>query len=268
MGMMRQFVMVSAAVFAAALAFWWHDRREAGAPPAPPPLVAIAPPGADELPPARPPKPPLPQRLSAAGFAMGDAVHLSLFKEERVMEIWLKRGSRFELFETVPICSFSGALGPKLKEGDGQAPEGFYEVGRAQLNPASAYHLAFNLGFPNAYDRALGRTGSHLMVHGDCVSIGCYAMTDIGIDDIYTLVSAAMNKGQRSVAVHVFPFRMSDDALAAHAGSKWDEFWQNLKEGDDAFGATHVPPAVFVCGGRYVFTSGAAPPSCARVMSW
>ena len=263
---MRQFVMVSAVVSAAALAFWWHDRRQVAAPPAPPPPALSQ--TADATPPPYAPRRPLGIRLTVAGQRTGDAVHLRLYKEEGVLEVWLKQGARFVLFDTYPICRFSGALGPKLREGDGQSPEGFYEVGAAQLNPNSAYHLAFNLGFPNAYDRAHGRTGSHLMMHGDCVSIGCYAMTDAGIEDIYGLVAAALTKGQRSVAVHVFPFRMSEAALAAHAGSEWDGFWANLKEGADAFEATHIPPSVFACGGRYAFTTGAAPPSCARIASW
>lgn len=262
--MIRLFVMVSTTVFAAALAYWWQDaRREVTPPPALPEIAASV-----ETPPPREPKPPLRRRLADAGFEAGDPVFLRLFKEERLMEIWLKRGDRFALFETVPICSFSGGLGPKLREGDRQSPEGFYEIGRAQLNPASAYHLAFNLGYPNAYDRSYGRTGGLLMVHGNCASIGCYAMTDIGIDDIYTLVAAALAKGQRSVAVHIYPFRMSDAALAAHGGSQWSDFWTNLKEGSDAFEAARTPPAVFVCGGRYTFTNGATPPSCARIAAW
>ncbi len=192
---------------------------------------------------------------------------IRIIKDEAVLEVWLKRADRFHLFETMTVCSFSGGLGPKLKEGDGQSPEGFYEVGRAQLNPNSAYHLAFNVGFPNAYDRAHGRTGSHLMVHGDCVSIGCYAMTDIGIDDIFTLVAAALAQSQRSVSVHIFPFRMTDEALALHAGGPWDEFWANLKEGHDAFDSAGVPPSVAVCDRRYVFDAPYRP-GCRAIQSW
>jgi len=264
--MMRPFVMMSAAVFAAALAFWWQgSQREAAVRPALP-LPEMT--RSDDLPPPRGPKPPLRLRLAEAGFAEGDQVFLRIIKEEAILEVWLKRGAQFELFETMPVCSFSGGLGPKQKEGDEQSPEGFYEVGRAQLNPNSAYHLAFNLGYPNAYDRALGRTGGLLMVHGNCASIGCYAMTDIGIDDIYGLVSAALAKGQRSVAIHIYPFRLTDAALAANAGSLWDGYWANLKEGADLFEASHIPPAVFACGGRYAFTDGPTPPSCAPIQSW
>jgi murein L,D-transpeptidase YafK len=267
MGMMRLFVMVSAAAFAAAIGFvLTQSTLPVPAPPAP--LVTLDPPDREDLPPPRQPKPPLAMRLAAAGFAAGDPVFLRIFKEERVMEIWLRRGAQFELFETVPVCSFSGGLGPKQREGDQQSPEGFYAVGRAQLNPNSAYHLAFNLGFPNAYDRWLKRTGSHLMVHGNCASIGCYAMTDIGIDDIYTLVAAALEAGQPSVSVHIFPFRLTDAALAAHAGSPWDGFWANLQEGYAAFEATRVPPAVFACSGRYVFGADGISDACTRISSW
>ncbi len=262
MGTMQLFRIVSAVAFAAAIAAWLMTPPVA---PTPPPPLAEA---ADALPAAYAPRRPLAIRLSAHGFANGDAVHLRLFKAEAELEVWLKQGPRFVLFDVYPICRFSGGPGPKLKEGDGQSPEGFYEVGRAQLNPNSAYHLAFNLGFPNAYDRAHGRTGSYLMVHGDCVSIGCYAMTDAGIEDIYGLVAAALNNGQRSVAVHVFPFRMTDDALAAHAGGPWDDFWANLKEGYDAFEATGLPPPAFVCDGRYAFGHDAAPRGCAAVRAW
>ncbi len=124
--------------------------------------------------------------LAAAGMALGDPAHLRIFKRESRLEVWLRPagGPRFALFRSYPICAWSGTLGPKLMEGDRQAPEGFYRVGRRQLNPQSRHHLAFNLGFPNAYDRALGRTGSALMVHGGCSSVGCFAMTDAAIEEI------------------------------------------------------------------------------------
>lgn len=265
MGIMRLFVLVSAVAFAAGLVALRLAPPGAPATPAPPPPAISA--AADALPAPYAPRRPLAIRLSAHGFAAGQNIHIRIYKEEAALEVWLKRGARFELFETYPICFFSGRLGPKEKEGDRQSPEGFYEVGRAQLNPNSAYHLAFNLGYPNAYDRAHGRTGAHLMVHGNCVSIGCYAMTDAGIEEIYGLVAAALARGQRSVAVHVFPFRMSEAALAAHAGGPWDDFWANLKEGHDAFETAGVPPAVHVCDGRYVFGADAGA-GCQRVVSW
>jgi murein L,D-transpeptidase YafK len=190
-----------------------------------------------------------------------------IFKDEAVLEVWMKRDAAYEKFDSFPICYFSGTLGPKQAEGDFQAPEGFYEVGARQLNPHSAYHLAFNLGYPNAYDRGLKRTGSALMVHGKCASVGCYAMTDYGITEIYALVAGALKAGQRSVPVHIFPFRMTDAAMGAAAGHGFLPFWENLKEGYDAFEATHLPPAVYACGERYAFGAGGTS-SCARVAAW
>jgi len=190
--------------------------------------------------------------LAQKGLSFGSAVYIRIFKEEAELDVWLKNGARYELFKTYPICALSGALGPKLREGDSQSPEGFYSVTRPKLNPASHYHLAFDIGYPNAYDRSLGRTGSSIMVHGNCVSIGCFAMTDDGIEEIYSLVDAALAKGQESFAVHVFPFRMTDEKTRRHASSTWAQFWSDLKSGYDAFEAKHVPPDVGVNGGRYV----------------
>ena len=148
MGLRALFVIVAAAIFVAAL-----GALVVRTPPRPTPGpdgIVIAPPAPDELPPPRTAKPPLPARLAAAGFAQGDAVFIRVFKDERVLEVWLKRGERYALFDSYPICAFSGGPGPKLAEGDGQSPEGFYEVGRRQLNPD---RLARGLG---RYGRALG----------------------------------------------------------------------------------------------------------------
>ncbi len=197
--------------------------------------------------------------LAAAGLALGDPVYLRLFKQEREMEVWVrKEGGRYSLFRRFPICTYSGALGPKLKQGDGQSPEGFYSVAAGQLNPSSQYHLAFNLGYPNAYDRAHGRTGDFLMVHGSCVSIGCYAMGDAQIEQIYTLVAAALRGSQQQVPVHVFPFRFATPPDKGWQTSVWGPFWLNLREGYDAFERTHVPPSITVVSGRYVVTQDAA----------
>jgi murein L,D-transpeptidase YafK len=144
-------------------------------------------------------------------------------------------------------------LGPKQKKGDWQSPEGFYFVRGSQLNPFSQFHLAFNLGYPNRYDRAHGRTGSALMVHGDCVSAGCFAMTDEQIDEIYTLAEAALKNGQPYFKVHIFPFRMTAENMKKHRNSPWLAFWDNLKEGYDLFEKYHYPPETSVRNKRYVF---------------
>ena len=212
------------------------------------------------------PSAPLDAELHLAGFRLGQPALLRIFKQESELEIWLKRGERFELFKVYPICKWSGQLGPKLQEGDGQAPEGFYEVTRKQLNPNSRYHLAMNIGFPNAFDVSQAYTGSALMIHGSCVSIGCYAMTDAGIEDIYEVVQQALSVSQISVPIHIFPFRMTENNLRLNASSEWISYWNNLAEGDVLFLKTRLAPEVWACGKRYHFEK--APENCERVAGW
>ena len=190
-------------------------------------------------------------RLKEKGLKRGAPVHLRIFKGDLEVELWMRRGSHYELFATYPICAWSGQLGPKVREGDLQAPEGFYTVGKSQLNPNSHYHRAFNLGYPNALDRAYNRTGANLMIHGGCGSVGCFAMTDAEIDELWFLVTAALDGGQESVPVHVFPFRMTDERMAAFAWHPWADFWRDMKPAYDFFEETHVPPRVSVCNKRY-----------------
>lgn len=213
---------------------------------------------------------PLRNGLAEAGFAMGDDAFVRIFKREHRLELWMKPegGERFALFRSYDICTWSGALGPKIKEGDLQSPEGFYRVALRQLNPHSRHHLAFNLGFPNAYDTSLGRTGSFLMVHGGCSSVGCFAMTDAHIDEIYAVIEAALARGQREVDVAIYPFELSETALEAEARSPWLSFWQNLKSGDDLFARDGVPPRVAACDGHYVFGPEATGPGCAPIAGW
>ena len=198
----------------------------------------------------------LSERLEAAGLREGAPILLRVFKAESLLELWLQRGGRFEFFASYPICRWSGTLGPKLKEGDRQSPEGFYTVGARALNPNSRWHRSFNLGFPNRFDRAHGRTGSFIMVHGGCSSIGCFAMTDAVVDEIWRLVKAALRGGQRRFQVQVFPFRMTQANLQRHSGHRWYGFWQQLKSGHDVFERTHRPPKVSVCGKTYRFSEG------------
>lgn len=204
-------------------------------------------------------KPALERELAQAGLRWGAPVFIRIYKDESELELWLDDGQRFRLFRTYPICTWSGALGPKLRQGDGQSPEGFYQVAAGQLNPHSQYHLSFNLGYPNAYDRAHGRTGDFLMVHGSCVSIGCYAMGDANIEQIYSLLAAALANGQRAAPVHVFPFRFDGRAESAWQNDPWRGFWSNLREGHDAFERTGRPPRVTVANKRYVVTETPAP---------
>ena len=197
-------------------------------------------------------------RLKANGVALGTPIFMRVFKREFELELWMIRDGRFHRFATYPICKWSGRLGPKIAQGDRQAPEGIYTVDETQLNPNSRWHRSFNLGFPNAFDKAKGRTGSFLMVHGGCGSIGCYAMTNDVIDEIWKLVTAALRGGQKRFQVQVLPFRLTEEALARHADQPDAQFWQSLKPGYDMFETDLVPPKVSVCDGRYAFEEGGA----------
>jgi murein L,D-transpeptidase YafK len=182
------------------------------------------------------------------------AILLRIFKEESELEIWKEdKSGRFALFRAYPICRWSGELGPKIKAGDRQAPEGFYTITPGLMNPNSNYYLAINTGFPNAYDRANGRTGSFVMIHGDCASAGCYAMTDEQIGEIYALAREAFFGGQKSFQIQAFPFRMTPLNMARHRNSPHMAFWRILKVGYDHFAVTSLAPKVDVCDKRYVF---------------
>lgn len=177
-----------------------------------------------------------------------------LFKQEAELEVWKQtRDGKFALLKTYPICRWSGDLGPKIKEGDRQAPEGFYSITPAQMNPTSSYFLSFNMGYPNAYDKAWGRTGSQLMVHGDCSSRGCYAMTDEQITEIYALGRESFFGGQNAFQVQAYPFRMTAQNMARHRNSPHMAFWKMIKEGNDHFEVTKQEPKVDFCEKKYVF---------------
>ncbi|HEV7275544.1 MAG TPA: L,D-transpeptidase family protein [Devosiaceae bacterium] len=200
---------------------------------------------------------------------MGDPAFVRIFKRERRLELWMQHGTvPFRLFRSYGICCFSGGLGPKLREGDLQAPEGFYRVGRKQLNPASRHHRALNLGFPNAFDQQLERTGSALMVHGGCSSTGCYAITDASIEELYAVVEAALEQGQPAVDVHAFPFELTEAALAVEQGHPWHRFWCNLQQGFALFEESGRPPMVAAREGAYVFGIDAEDPACAAIAAW
>lgn len=186
-------------------------------------------------------------------------IMIRVFKEEGTLEIWkAKRNNRFDRIAEYSICAWSGKLGPKIKEGDRQAPEGFYNLSPAHLNPNSKYYLAINTGFPNRYDAANARTGTNLMIHGACSSSGCYSMTDGQMLEIFALARDAFKGGQKSVQFQAFPFKMTAENMARHAKSEHLEFWKMLKEGYDHFEITKRPPEVNVCEKRYVFNQQAS----------
>ncbi len=194
------------------------------------------------------------KKMEIKGMSVGAPILLRIYKEENQLEVWMRdHTKRFAFLTSYEICKWSGKLGPKLKEGDKQAPEGFYHVSKGLMNPKSQYHLSFNMGFPNTYDRSHGRTGSHLMIHGACSSAGCYSMTDEYVEEIYAMAREAFKGGQKHFQIQAYPFRMTPENMAKNVGHKNFEFWVMLKEGSDHFEVTNLPPKVDVCEKRYVF---------------
>ncbi len=207
---------------------------------------------------------PVPARLiaemNAKDMDLQSPILVRLFKQEAELEVWKQdRSGRFALLKTYPICRWSGDLGPKVREGDRQAPEGFYSITPGQMNPQSLYYLSFNTGYPNAYDKALGHTGSQLMVHGDCSSRGCYAMTDEQIAEIYSLGRESFFGGQKSFQLQAYPFKMTPLNMAKHRNNPNMPFWKMIKEGYDHFELTRQEPKVDFCEKKYVFNAEKAP---------
>ncbi len=181
---------------------------------------------------------------------LGSQVYIRVFKASKELEVWIK-DDKYKLYKTYPICTYSGNLGPKQKQGDKQSPEGYYGFSAQNMNPWSNFHLSFNIGYPNKLDRLLNRTGNHLMVHGKCSSSGCFAMTDPLMEEIYTICQKAFEAGQQQIPVHIFPFRMTNKNLRKHQDSDWYEFWTTLKPGYDFFETYKIPPNIIVKNNAY-----------------
>lgn len=195
----------------------------------------------------------LENKLKGKGITLGSPIFIRIFKEESELELWVEGENGYVLFKSYNVCSYSGELGPKTMQGDMQSPEGFYFVNGEKMNPWSNFHLSMNLGYPNRFDQLKGYTGSYLMIHGNCVSVGCYAMTDAGIEEIYTFAEKALNNGQSFFRVHIFPFRMTPGNMQIHRDNQWLSFWENIKSGYDWFEERRNPPNVEVKNGMYVF---------------
>lgn len=194
--------------------------------------------------------------MASKGMKQESPVLVRIFKQESELEVWkVDKSGAYALFKTYPMCRWSGKLGPKMKSGDRQAPEGFYHVSAGMLNPNSQYYVSFNLGYPNRLESALGYTGEALMVHGACSSSGCYAMTDQQVGEIYAVVQKALESGQSRFQVQAYPFRMTAKNMALHKDDENMPFWRTLKEGYDSFELTKRQPKVSVCGRRYVFNT-------------
>ncbi|MGO9769432.1 MAG: L,D-transpeptidase family protein [Roseiarcus sp.] len=196
--------------------------------------------------------------MDKIGTTESAPVLIRTYKQEAELEIWkMKSDGQYALLKSYPMCRWSGQLGPKTREGDRQVPEGFYTIAPGQMNPNSHYYLSFNVGYPNAYDRALGRTGGAIMVHGVCSSAGCFSMTDAQIGEIYAIAREAFNGGQRAIQMQSYPFRMTPENLAKHRLDPNMAFWKELKTGADHFEVTKSEPSVLVCGKHYVFGASA-----------
>ena len=198
----------------------------------------------------------LAERLDDNGHKLGDRIFIRTFKAESELEVWLRRGNRFQLFAKYPICFWSGRLGPKLREGDEQTPEGFYTVSRRQLHQSGRWPRSLNLGFPNRFDRGQGRTGSYILIHGGCSSIGCYSMTTDVMDEIFKLSETALRNGQERIHVHAFPFRMTEANMFRYRNHSAIGFWRDLKPAYDIFETTRTPPEIGICEKRYVARTG------------
>jgi murein L,D-transpeptidase YafK len=193
-------------------------------------------------------------QMDKLGTTASAPVLIRTYKQEAELEVWKqKTDGQYALLKTYPMCRWSGQLGPKTREGDRQVPEGFYPITPTQMNPNSNYYLSFNVGYPNVYDQAWGRTGGNIMVHGVCSSAGCFSMTDAQIAEIYAIAREAFNGGQREIQMQSYPFRMTSENLAKHRFDPNMAFWKELKNGSDHFEVTKAEPPVLVCDKHYVF---------------
>ncbi len=196
----------------------------------------------------------LEERLREKGVSLNTPMLIRVFKSESELEVWKEINGSYVLFATYPICHWSGSVGPKLRDGDKQAPEGYYTVSRKQLQHVGRWPKSLYLNYPNIFDQSQARTGNLILIHGGCTSVGCFAMTNPVMDEIHRLSVAAIESGQEHIPVHVFPFRMTKDNWETHERSPWQAFWVNLKEGYDQFEKSKLPPRVSVCDGRYKFS--------------
>jgi len=195
----------------------------------------------------------LKKELGDKGLKLSSPIYIRIFKDESTLEVWVKSGPRYQLFKTYQVCYFSGGLGTKTRSGDNKSPEGFYAIKPKQLNPVSTYYLAINIGYPNKLEVRKGYTGDAIMIHGHCASIGCYAMTNPFIEEIYTLIYKAFESGQQKINLAIFPFRMDQQHMSAYAACPFISFWRTMKPGFDLFEKNHIPPDVDMSGQEYAF---------------
>ncbi len=196
----------------------------------------------------------LSQEFEAKGLKLGSSVFLRVYKQTSEMELWVQRGPRYELFKIYRICRWSGGLGPKFYEGDRQSPEGVYRITASDLIVNQRWDRAMEINYPNSFDRENGRSGSHILIHGKCGSIGCFAIQDQNVEEVYGAVRAALHNGQAYVPVLALPFRFSALAPDKEDTLQMNEFWGDLRRADLLFERDRLPPVAWICDGRYYFS--------------
>ncbi len=191
------------------------------------------------------------------------SIYIRSFKYDRLLEVWVRSENKeqFKLFKTYKVCMQSGTTGPKRTEGDYQVPEGFYYIN--EFNPNSKYHLSLGLNYPNASDKILSdslRPGSAIYIHGNCVSTGCIAISDVPIEELYIMTSRAKGKGQDFIPVHVFPVKYNVKKSVEYLAESTignqtiQKFAIKLKEAFDYFEEKKLLPLIMVNrSGEYVF---------------
>ena len=199
-------------------------------------------------------------------------VFIRIFKKERALELWARAESGdYVKVKSYPICAASGELGPKRRQGDGQVPEGFYHV--RVFNPWSAFHLSMGINYPNKSDRILGHRadlGGAIMIHGSCVSIGCVAIENGPVSEVFLAAYDAFRRGRKRIPVHIFPTRLDQGGmrwLRRRHDEKLVKFWSRLKPGYDYFERHHRLPRVSVDRrGRYIVTTPPTRVASARML--
>jgi len=173
--------------------------------------------------------------VSVATVAKDAPILLRIFKEEHQIELWRQDSlGEYVLTKTYTICKFSGHLGPKLRRGDRQAPEGFYQLTPQQLR----HQHRMDIGYPNVFDKANGRTGDNIQIHGHCGSIGCFAITNNPAIELYNNVRKAFHAGQKVIQIQAYPFKMTNENLEKNKNDENYIFWLTLKQGYDKFQST------------------------------
>lgn len=187
------------------------------------------------------------------GLTLGSAVFIRVYKQTSEMELWVQQGARYVHFKTYGICRWSGGLGPKMYEGDRQSPEGLYHITAADLIVNPRWDRAMNINYPNSYDVVNGRSGSGILIHGKCGSVGCFAIQDQNVEEVYGAVRAALNNGQAEIPVLALPFRFASVAPTVNDTLQLSEFWSDLRRADLLFERDRIPPTAWICDGRYYF---------------